>query len=171
YLWGRDLLVAPIVEQGARLRRLYLPAGSWYDCWTNKKISGGRWLERSVDLGTLPLYVRAGAIVPLDPVRQYTGQPVSEPTTLNVYSGTDGEFVLYDDDGVSLDYLQNRAVWTRIRWDERRRVLSLEPDARSKMEASRLRRFEIELVPEDLRRTVEYRGRKVKVSFPKKNAE
>src|SRR5262249_34208975 len=146
YLWGRDLLVAPIVEQGASLRRLYLPAGTWHDWWTNEKIAGGRWLERKVDLETLPLYVRAGAIVPLDPVRQYTAQPVSEATTLNVYSGTDGEFVLYDDDGVSLDYLQNRAVWTRIRWDERQRILSLESDARSKMVTSWLRKFEVSLV-------------------------
>jgi alpha-glucosidase/alpha-D-xyloside xylohydrolase len=169
YLWGRNLLVAPVVEPGARLRRLYLPAGTWYDWWTNKKVAGGRWLERQVDLGTLPLYVLAGAIVPLDPVRQYTAQPVSEPTTLIVYSQTDGEFDLYEDDGVSLDYLQDRAVWTRIRWDNHQRVLSLEPDARSKMAASPFRRFEVVLVPEDLRKTVEYRGRKVAVTFPKKN--
>jgi alpha-glucosidase/alpha-D-xyloside xylohydrolase len=165
YLWGRDLLVAPVVEPGARLRRLYLPAGSWYDWWTHQKVAGGRWLEPQVDLGTLPLYARAGAIVPLDPVRQYTAQPVSEPTTLNVFSGADGQFFLYDDDGVSLDYLQHRAAWTRIHWDERQRVLSLEPDARSKMEAGR--KFEVVLVPEDLRKTVEYRGRKVEVKFPK----
>jgi alpha-glucosidase/alpha-D-xyloside xylohydrolase len=169
YLWGRDLLVAPVVEHGARLRRFYLPAGSWYDFWTNKKIGGGRWLDQPVDLGALPLYARAGAIVPLDPVRQYTAQPVSKPTTLNVYSGADGEFVLYDDDGVSLDYLQDRAVWTRIHWDQGQRVLSLEPAAGSKMDASQPRKFGVVLVPEDLREAVEYRGRKIELRFPRKN--
>jgi alpha-glucosidase/alpha-D-xyloside xylohydrolase len=165
YLWGRDLLVAPVVEKGANLRRLYLPAGTWFDWWTNQKIVGGRWLERPVDLGTLPLYVRTGAIVPLDPVRQYTSQPVTEPTMLNVYPGADGEFVLYDDDGTSLDYLQDRAVWTRIRWDDRQKVLTLEPDPRSKMDVGQPRKFEVLLVPQQMRKTVEYRGQKVGVRF------
>jgi len=103
YLWGRDMLVAPVIEKGAKTRRLYLPAGTWYDWWTGEKIEGKRWIERPVDLATLPLYVRAGGIIPLDPVRQYTAQAVKEPTTLQVYRGADGKFVLYDDDGQSLD--------------------------------------------------------------------
>ena len=72
YTWGRDLLVAPVVEKGAKSRHLYLPAGDWYDWWTSEKVVGGRWLDRRVDLATMPIYVRAGAIVPLDPVRQFT---------------------------------------------------------------------------------------------------
>src|SRR5207302_5950768 len=111
YLWGRDLLVAPVVEKGAKSRRLYLPAGIWYDWWTNEKVVGGRWLDRPVDLATMPLYVRAGAIIPFDPVRQFTAQAVTEPTALRVYPGADGEFTLYDDDGTSLDYQKNVATW------------------------------------------------------------
>ena len=61
-------------------------------------------MTRKVDLATMPLYVRAGAILPLDPVRQYTAQPTDEPTTIRVYPGRDGEFRLYEDDGKSLDY-------------------------------------------------------------------
>jgi alpha-glucosidase/alpha-D-xyloside xylohydrolase len=165
YLWGRDLLVAPVVEKGAKSRRLYLPAGEWYDWWTNERVAGGRWLERPVDLATLPLYVRAGAIVPLDPVRQYTAQPESEPTTLRVYPGSDGEFVLYEDDGVSLDYLRDRATWTRVRWDDSHRILTIEPDARSKMKSAPVRRFQILIVPEGGRKTVEYLGRKLQEKF------
>jgi alpha-glucosidase/alpha-D-xyloside xylohydrolase len=90
YLWGRDLLIAPVVEQGAVSRRLYLPEGTWHDWWTGKAVSGKQWIERPVDLATLPIYVRAGAIIPLDPVRQYTSQPVAGPTTLRVYPGADG---------------------------------------------------------------------------------
>src|SRR4029079_2868147 len=85
YLWGRDLLVRPVVEKGAKSRRLYLPAGTWFDWWSGEKIEGKRWLERTVDLATMPLYARAGAIIPLDPVRQYTTQAVAEPTTLRIH--------------------------------------------------------------------------------------
>ena len=62
----------------------------------------------------MPIYVRAGAIIPVDPVRQYTAQPVTEPTTLKVYRGADGQFTLYDDDGISQEYLKGRGSWTRI---------------------------------------------------------
>jgi alpha-glucosidase/alpha-D-xyloside xylohydrolase len=164
YLWGRDLLVAPVVEKGATLRWLYLPAGTWYDWWTNEKVEGGRWLDRPVDLATLPLYVRAGAIVPLDPVRQYTAQPVTEPTTLKVFPGADGEFVLYDDDGKSLDYLQDRATWTRIRWNEHAQTLTIEPDARSKTRPVS-RRFEVVLTKGGRHKSVDYSGRKTEVRF------
>jgi len=85
YLWGRDLLIAPVVEKGATNRHLYLPAGTWHDWWTGEKIQGGQWVDRPVDLATMPIYARAGAIIPLDPVRQYTAQLVAAPTTLRVH--------------------------------------------------------------------------------------
>jgi alpha-glucosidase (family GH31 glycosyl hydrolase) len=84
YLWGRDLLVAPVVEKGARNRRVYLPRGVWFDFWTEERVEGGREIERRVDLQTMPLYVRAGAVIPLDPIRQYSSEPVDAPTTLIV---------------------------------------------------------------------------------------
>lgn len=163
FLWGRDLLVAPVVQKGAESRRIYLPAGSWYDWWTGGKLAGGGWFERPVDLATLPLYVRAGAIVPLDPIRQYTAQPVSEPTTINVYPGANGEFVLYEDDGLSLEYLHGRASWTRIQWDDHRRVLTIEPDPRSKMKPVSRRQFNVLLVPEEKLKTLDYTGRRAEV--------
>jgi alpha-glucosidase/alpha-D-xyloside xylohydrolase len=149
---------------GATSRRLYLPAGTWYDWWTNEKLEGERWFDRPVDLATLPLYVRAGAIVPLDPVRQYTAQSVTEPTTLKVYPGANGEFVLYEDDGKSLDYLQDRATWTRIRWNDRAQTLTIEPDGRSKTQPGP-RRFEVLLVKGGGRKSVEYSGRKTELRF------
>jgi alpha-glucosidase/alpha-D-xyloside xylohydrolase len=164
YLWGRDVLVAPVVEKGARSRRVYLPAGAWYDWWTNERLSGARWIDRPIDLATMPLYVRAGAIIPLDPVRQYTAQPATEPTRLKIYPGADGSFVLYDDDGTSLDYLKDNATWTRLRWNERRRTLSVEPDARSKRKVEP-RRFEIELTTQAGHQELTYRGRKMEVKF------
>jgi alpha-glucosidase/alpha-D-xyloside xylohydrolase len=104
YLWGRDLLVAPVTEKGATSRNVYLPQGSWYDFWTGGKVEGGHEITRPVDLQTLPLYVRAGAIIPMGPVKQYTSQKVDGPLQLSVYPGQDGSFVLYDDDGVSFHF-------------------------------------------------------------------
>lgn len=69
YLWGRDLLIAPVVTKGAASRSIYLPEGEWYDWWTCEKLSGGRSVTRGLDLATLPIYARAGAIIPFDPVR------------------------------------------------------------------------------------------------------
>lgn len=147
YLWGRDLLVAPVLAKGATQRRVYLPAGTWHDWWTKEKIAGGRWLERPVDLATLPLYVRAGAIVPLDPVRQYTAQPVTEPTTLRVFPGADGAFTLYDDDGASLAYRDGadpRTTWIRCRWDDAKRTLTIERDPRMPRWSGAAREFLLE---------------------------
>ena len=79
YLFGRDILVAPVVERGATSRSLYLPRGVWYDFWTNEKHEGGREIVRSVDLSTMPLYVRAGAVVPPDRSSNIQGKPRMNP--------------------------------------------------------------------------------------------
>jgi alpha-glucosidase/alpha-D-xyloside xylohydrolase len=169
YLWGRDLLIAPVVAKGEKTRRLYLPEGTWYDWWTGKATAGKRWVERPVDLATLPIYVRAGAIIPLDPVRQYTTQPVTEPTTLRVYPGADGVLTLYDDDGQGLGYRDGsdpRTVWMRCRWDDSARRLTLEPDARMKKWPGGARLCSVEVAGSDARpKRVEFRGERVAVEF------
>jgi len=85
YLWGRHILVAPVTEMGATSRKVYLPPGSWYDFWTDEKLEGGREITRAVDLETLPLYVRAGPILPFGPVKQFTGEKVDEPLSLRIW--------------------------------------------------------------------------------------
>ena len=104
------MLIAPVYQKGAASRDVYLPAGSWYDWWDNSRHDGGSTLTREVDLATMPIYVRAGAIIPVDPVRQYMAQPVADPTTLRIYGGASGEFTMYDDDGHSQDYLRNKGT-------------------------------------------------------------
>ena len=91
--------------------------------------AGGQTVTRAVDLATMPIYVRAGAIIPVDPVRQYTSQPVTEPTTLRVYRGADGQFTLYEDDGISQEYLKGKGSWTRMTWNDRAKQLTIEPGA------------------------------------------
>ena len=132
YLYGRDILVAPVVEKGAVSRTLYLPPGTWYDFWTNKMIKGGREITRDVDLGTIPLYVRAGAVIPIGPVRQYTTERVDGTVTLTVFPGADGRSFLYEDDGESFDFRKGDFMRLEMLWNDstRRLELRLAPGAR-----------------------------------------
>jgi alpha-glucosidase/alpha-D-xyloside xylohydrolase len=125
FLWGRDILVAPVVEKSATSRRLYLPRGAWYDFWTDERVDGGREIDRPVDLGLMPLYVRAGAIVPMGPVKQYTSQQVSGPLTVKVYPGADGAFELFEDDGRSFAYRSGGWMGLSMRWNDGARRLSI----------------------------------------------
>jgi alpha-glucosidase/alpha-D-xyloside xylohydrolase len=164
FLWGRDLLVAPVYRKGATSREVYLPPGDWYDWWNNARVTGGRTVSRAVDLATMPIFVRAGAIVPVDPVRQYTSQPVTEPTTLRIYRGADGQFVLYDDDGSSQEYLRGRATWTRLTWSDRDSRLSIEPGApRGATNLKASRTFVVTTLPDGARQVVTYTGTRVSV--------
>jgi alpha-glucosidase (family GH31 glycosyl hydrolase) len=166
FMWGRDLLVAPVFTKGAASREVYLPKGEWYDWWNGKKVQGGQSIAREVDLATMPIYVRAGAIVPIDPVRQYTAEQVSGSTTVKVFAGADGEFTLYDDDGISLDYLKGQGHWTRFTWNDRAKRLTIEPGAPTgAANAGGARTFTVQLMPEGTTREVSYAGKRVQISF------
>lgn len=167
YLWGRDLLIAPVIEPGATSRAVYLPAGSWYDWWTGETLAGGGEVERPVDLATMPILARAGAIIPVDPVRQHTGEPVDEPTTIRVYRGADGDFTLYDDDGISQEYLQGRGSWTRFTWDDDANRLGIEPAApEDAAETGSPRRFRIRILPDGATGELLYQGTRIEAAYP-----
>jgi alpha-glucosidase/alpha-D-xyloside xylohydrolase len=125
YLWGRDLLVAPVTEKGATEREIYLPRGLWRDFWTEKEVGGGRTVRRQVDLATLPLYVRAGAVLPTGPVEQYSGELHGEPIQFTAYPGADGQFDLYEDDGSSFEYERGQFSRLRVEWRNSDRQLTL----------------------------------------------
>jgi len=129
YLFGPSLLVAPVYEQGAASRKIYLPRGLWYDYWTGKGIEGSGSLSVGVDLQTMPLFVRAGSILPMGPVKQYADEPSSEPLRLTVYPGADGRFELYEDDGLSFAYEQGAFSLIVLEWDEATHTLHLRPGA------------------------------------------
>jgi alpha-glucosidase len=123
YLWGDDLLVAPVTREGARAWPVYLPSGTWYDFWTHARHEGGRAVSVEAPVDRLPLLVRGGAIVPMGPTVQHTGEPLEEVTLL-VYPGGPGRFELYDDDGRTNGYrrggyaltgIESRAEGERVR--------------------------------------------------------
>lgn len=167
YLWGRDLLIAPVFEKAAASREVYLPKGDWYDWWTNKKESGGQSVIRSVDLSTMPIYVRAGAVIPVDPIRQYTNEAVNEPTTLKIYQGANGLYTLYEDDGISQDYLKKKGTWTNITWNDKEKKLTIQPGGApaGAVNLTTRKNFKVELIPEGKIKYVVYNSKSVSVTF------
>jgi alpha-glucosidase (family GH31 glycosyl hydrolase) len=163
YLCGRNLLVAPVVERGAISRDVYLPHGDWYDFWTGERLAGGREISRAVDLETLPLYVRAGTILPLGPVKQYTGEPTDLPLSISIYSGTDASFLLYEDDGGSFNYRKGEWMGVQMNWSERRRSLSLRLTPDSRMLPPLRRTVEVRL--EETVRSLVFDGGPLDVKF------
>jgi alpha-glucosidase (family GH31 glycosyl hydrolase) len=165
YLWGRDLLIAPVYEKGAESREVYLPEGAWYDYWSGEIHKGGRKISRAVDLATMPIYVRAGAVIPIDPLRQYTGEAVTEPLTIQIYRGADGKFALYQDDGLSQDYLKGEAAVTDFNWDDHSKILRLSARNRGLPGKREPTRFRIELVPGTESRSVAWSGEPMEIGF------
>jgi alpha-glucosidase len=139
YMWGRDILVAPVVEKGATSRKLYLPRGLWFDFWTEVSVRGEREFEMPVDLETMPLFVRAGAIIPTQRGRQYTTEASTEPLTIAVFPGADGAFTMYEDDGQSFAYRKGDWMGLAMQWNNatRRLTLSLAPGSRMRPPARR----------------------------------
>jgi alpha-D-xyloside xylohydrolase len=118
YMFGPAFLVAPVAEQGATSRHVYLPAGSdWYNYWTNERLKGGQTIEASAPIDTIPLFVRAGSIVPLGSEILSTAEPQSI-VSLRVYPGADGDFTLFNDDGKTYAYEKGTASVTHLHWSD-----------------------------------------------------
>ena len=115
YLFGPSLMVAPMLEPGGE-RNVYLPAGEWFDFWTNQVYTGPTWLRRwPAPLDTLPLFVRSGAIIPLGPPMAWTGERAVDPLTLRIYPGRQAsEYTLYEDDGETTGYERGACAMTRV---------------------------------------------------------
>jgi len=113
YLFGREFLVAPVTAFKARSRDVYLPGGAaWYDFQSGAFYKGGQTVKAAAPLSRMPLFVRAGSIVPTTVVQQYVGEKPDAPLTVVVYTGSNGKFELYEDDGLSNGY--ERGAWSRI---------------------------------------------------------
>ncbi|MDX1655308.1 MAG: glycoside hydrolase family 31 protein, partial [Candidatus Competibacteraceae bacterium] len=107
FLIGPALLVAPVHQQGATARQVYLPSGSdWYDRHSGRRHTGGQHLTVAAPLERIPQFVRAGALLPQGPLRQYADQPVQPRLELDLYPGPATSFELYEDDGISYAYRQ-----------------------------------------------------------------
>lgn len=166
YLWGRSVLVAPVLEKGATTRRVYLPPSDWYDFWTGEKFEGGREISRPVDLETLPLYVRAGSIVPLGPVKQFTEEKVDGPLSITIYPGANASFLLYEDDGTSFNYRKGERLGIHLNWNDARRVLDLKLAPGSRMLTPEPIAMSVQLLGEEgKKKNLVFDGKNVSVSI------
>ncbi|HXT32178.1 MAG TPA: TIM-barrel domain-containing protein, partial [Vicinamibacterales bacterium] len=157
YMFGPAFLVTPVTEYKARSRAVYLPAGSaWYDFWTGARHDGGATITADAPLETLPLFVRAGSIIPVGPDQQYIGEKPRESLTLYVYAGRDGQFSLYEDEGGTYGYERGEFSRIPLSWNEAARTLTIGPRVGSfpRMPASRT--FTVVLVTPD--KPVPYAG-------------
>ena len=118
YMFGPDFLVAPVTRQGQTRKQVYLPAGAdWYDYWTNTRETGGRTITVDAPIDRIPVFVRAGSILPLGAVVPSTATPQAIER-IKVYPGRDADFDLYDDDGVSYGYQHGGGRVTHLHWDD-----------------------------------------------------
>ncbi|HUJ45418.1 MAG TPA: TIM-barrel domain-containing protein [Opitutaceae bacterium] len=176
YMFGPAFLVSPVTEFKARSRPVYLPrAAGWYDFWTGAAAAGGQTIEVPAPYDAIPVHVRAGAIIPIGPELQYTGEKPADPITLYVYTGAGGAFTLYEDDGLTYGYEKGAFARIPLRWDEAAQTLTIGRREGSFPGMLAERTFEVVLVttgqpvgfsfapPKG--RTVIYRGEAVAVSL------
>lgn len=183
FLFGPAFLVNPVthpmnfgpgstpLEGIKKTRPVYLPAGSqWYDYWTNERYEGGQTLEATAGLETMPLYVRAGSIVPVGPGVQFTGEKPDAPLELLIYAGQDGSFTLYEDEGDNYAYEQGVFSIIRLTWEEAIRTLTIGERQGSYPGMPASREFLVTIVDSDVqeslakdRPAIKYTGQQVKI--------
>jgi len=175
FMFGPAFLVNPVTEYKARSRQVYLPAGTWYDFWTGKRFAGGATVNADAPFESIPLFVRAGSIVPVGPDQQYIGEKPRDELTLYVYAGRSGEFSLYEDDGHTYGYERRQFSRIRLSWDDVARTLTIGGRVGTFPGMRVSRRFTVVLVAPDRsvgyagmqsgQRVVRYTGQSVRVVF------
>jgi alpha-D-xyloside xylohydrolase len=126
FMFGPSILVNPVTQEGATSRPVYLPpSAGWFDFWTGEKLQGGKQIEAAAPLDRIPLYVKAGSIVPLGPEVEYTGEETAAPVVLRIYRGADASFDLYEDSGDTYDYEKGEHSIIPIRWNDSTSTLTI----------------------------------------------
>ena len=114
FMFGRDLLLAPVLQEAERVREVYLPKGEWFDFWTGRRYDGGSSARIPVTLESIPIFVRGGAFVFSQPVVQHTGEMAGKPLEVQVFPAAASEAVIYEDDGETMAYAQGAAMRRRF---------------------------------------------------------
>jgi alpha-D-xyloside xylohydrolase len=135
YMFGPAIMVNPVTErmyslpgnkENSKTRKVYLPeSAGWYDFWTGKMISGGKTIDAPAPIETIPLYIRAGSIIPMGPFLQYATEKPADPVEIRIYSGADAEFVLYEDENDTYNYEQGKYSTISLKWNETAKILTI----------------------------------------------
>jgi alpha-D-xyloside xylohydrolase len=125
FMFGPAFLVNPVTDAGATARPVYLPEIKWYDFWTGVAVEGGQTINSMAPLDRLPLYIRAGSILPLGPDEEWSTQKPADPIELRIYRGANGDFTLYEDENDNYDYEKGVYATIPLRWDDAAHTLTI----------------------------------------------
>ena len=186
YMFGRNLLVKPVtdplytwrdtdkkghaiypeVEKASAPVNVYLPEGTkWWDFWDNKVYDGGKTIRRPAPIDIIPVFVKAGTILPWGPQVQYTSEKPWDNLDIKVYPGADGTFTLYEDEGDNYNYEKGKYSLIKMSWDDASRTLTFANREGSFKGMLNKRNFHIHIMGEETCKSVEYNGKEVKVVF------
>jgi len=183
YMFGPSILVNPVTARMyslpnakniKKVRKVYLPKTTgWYDFWTGKLIPGGQTIDAAAPIETLPLYIKAGSIVPMGPYLQYATEKVADPIELRVYTGANADFVLYEDENDTYNYEQGKFATIAMNWNEADKTLTIKDRKGEFAGMLKDRTFRVVWVnakngigiePAKLAETVSYSGKEIKIS-------
>ncbi len=155
YFYGEKVLVSPIASAGAIASTdVWFPEGKWTNYFTNETVVGPLVKTVSADYSSMPVFVKAGGIIPLAPYSDYVGQTATDSLTLKVYAGADGEFTLYEDEGENLNYQTGKYALTKISYSEQQRRLLIKSQEGTYSGAPQQRSYNVRLynavVPEKI---------------------
>ncbi len=126
YMFGKNILVAPVTEAGVTDWNVYLPkAAAWYDYWTGKRYTGGQTVKSPAPQNQIPVFVKAGAIIPMAKEMQYTSEKSLDVLEVRLYKGADGSFTLYEDEGDGYNYEKGAHTTIPFKWNEKNKTLSI----------------------------------------------
>ncbi len=178
YMFGKSILVCPVTESmynedgqenfsSVKKRELYLPSGTnWIDFWTGEELEGGQTIEKPAPLDVLPLYIKAGAVIPIGPDVQYTEEKSWDNLEIRIYEGADGEFTLYEDENDNYNYEKGMYSTIKFSWDDSKKVLTIGKREGTFPGMIENRQFDVKIIGQmDNVETVKYSGGKESVKF------
>lgn len=175
YMFGPAFLVNPITDPGLTSRNVYLPKATWYDFWTGKKLEGGQSINASAPIETMPLYVRAGSIIPMGPYLQYATEKQADNIELRIYRGANGEFTLYEDENETYNYEKGAFATFTFNWNDKAKTLTISDRKGEFPGMLKERTFNVVFVGEDngnnidfaknIAKAIHYNGKKAVVKF------
>ncbi len=167
FMFGDALLICPVYEYGARSREVYLPAGQWYEWHSGKPVNGGCTISADAPYERIPVYVRAGQIIPIGPDIQHTAQDDGSELKLKIYAGTDAHYSLYEDDGVTYNYEKGDYTWIPMNWNDKTSTLTIADRTGSFKEMPTRKHIAVEVIDNTGTRTaeLEYTGKEVSVNI------
>ncbi len=125
FMFGPVFLVSPVTDPDVNSRRVYLPKAKWYDFWSGASVEGPRTIDANAPLERLPLFVRAGSIVPMGPEKEWSNEKPEDPIELRVYRGADGDFTLYEDENDGYNYEKGVCATIGFHWDDAKQTLTI----------------------------------------------